>query len=217
MIRSCFCSSALYSAFLAWWISTRFPSVSARRSLRTRSASSGFSSTFMTPSSRCEGFTDGDSVASAGRARKGAGRGGPTRRSVRGAWSRVRPEGPPGPSGAVHRPDPAVQPDRFDSRSTRCLTRRAPRRVGEPSTCGRGKSAPALTRESSMADSETFGVDPRRLHPCDQYDHICFIKNAVDHPDVIIGDYTYYSDLVNRPEDFQKNNVLYLDQFHDKL
>lgn len=68
-----------------------------------------------------------------------------------------------------------------------------------------------------MVESESFGADPARLHPCDRYDHICFIKNAVTHPDIEIGDYTYYSDLVHPAEDFQKNNVLYLDQFHDKL
>ncbi len=66
-------------------------------------------------------------------------------------------------------------------------------------------------------ERELFGADPARLHPCDKYDHICFIRNACDHPDISIGEYTYYSDLVHPPEDFQKNNVLYLDQFHDKL
>jgi virginiamycin A acetyltransferase len=68
-----------------------------------------------------------------------------------------------------------------------------------------------------MPEQEIIGANPDLLFPCEKYDHICFLKNAVNHPDIIIGDYTYYSDLVYKPEDFQKNNVLYLDQFQDKL
>lgn len=62
-----------------------------------------------------------------------------------------------------------------------------------------------------MFEKELYGAHPDLLFPCEKYDHICFIKNAVSHPNIIIGNYTYYSDLVNNPEDFQKNNVLYLD------
>ena len=69
-----------------------------------------------------------------------------------------------------------------------------------------------------MIENEIIGANPDLLFPCEKYDHVCFIKNAITHPNVIIGDYTYYSDLIYKPEDFQKNNVLYLDDLcQDKL
>jgi virginiamycin A acetyltransferase len=36
-----------------------------------------------------------------------------------------------------------------------------------------------------------------------------YLKNVVDDPDIIVGDYTIYNDFVNDPRDFQKNNILY--------
>lgn len=69
-----------------------------------------------------------------------------------------------------------------------------------------------------MDPREIYGANPNLLYPCEKYDHICFIKNAVTHPAIRIGDYTYYSDLVHNPADFEKNNVLYLDELcQDKL
>lgn len=69
-----------------------------------------------------------------------------------------------------------------------------------------------------MIEKEMIGADPNLLYPCEKYDHICFIKNAVKHPSIVIGDYTYYSDLIHSPADFEKNNVLYLDELcQDKL
>ena len=69
-----------------------------------------------------------------------------------------------------------------------------------------------------MVPNQITGPDPDRLFPCDKYDHIVFLKNAITSPYIEVGEYTYYSDLVNKPEDFQKNNVLYLDDcFKDML
>ncbi|MBN2525319.1 MAG: CatB-related O-acetyltransferase [Deltaproteobacteria bacterium] len=69
-----------------------------------------------------------------------------------------------------------------------------------------------------MSEKEIYGANPNLLYPCEKYDHICFIRNAVTHPGIVIGDYTYYSDLVHSPADFEKNNVLYLDELcQDKL
>jgi len=59
------------------------------------------------------------------------------------------------------------------------------------------------------------GPDPSCKYPIKDYDGICFIKNAVKNPNIIIGDYTYYDG-----EDSEKfeNNVLYHPQFiGDKL
>lgn len=49
--------------------------------------------------------------------------------------------------------------------------------------------------------------DPKVLHPMQGFPQICFIKNTVSNPNIIIGDYTYYDD----PEDSEKfdRNVLY--------
>lgn len=52
-----------------------------------------------------------------------------------------------------------------------------------------------------------YGADPNNKHPMDGFPQICFIKNTVSNPNIIIGDYTYYDD----PEDSEnfERNVLY--------
>ena len=52
-----------------------------------------------------------------------------------------------------------------------------------------------------------FGPDPKNKHPMAGFPQVCFIKNTVDNPNIIIGDYTYYDD----PEDSEnfERNVLY--------
>jgi virginiamycin A acetyltransferase len=51
------------------------------------------------------------------------------------------------------------------------------------------------------------GPDPQDPHPMKGFSQICFIKNVVSNPNIIIGDYTYYDD----PEDSEnfERNVLY--------
>lgn len=45
--------------------------------------------------------------------------------------------------------------------------------------------------------------------------HTVYLKNVVDDPDIIVGEHTYYHDLVNDPRDFVKNNILYhFPEFH---
>lgn len=53
--------------------------------------------------------------------------------------------------------------------------------------------------------------DPRQKHPLPNFPQVCFIQNTVDHPQITIGDYTYYDD----PEDSEnfERNVLYLFPF----
>lgn len=52
-----------------------------------------------------------------------------------------------------------------------------------------------------------FGPDPKNKHPMAGFPQVCFLKNTVDNPNIIIGDYTYYDD----PEDSEnfERNVLY--------
>lgn len=51
------------------------------------------------------------------------------------------------------------------------------------------------------------GPDPDEKHPLPDFPQVCFIKNSVTNPNIIIGDYTYYDD----PEDSEgfERNVLY--------
>jgi virginiamycin A acetyltransferase len=61
-----------------------------------------------------------------------------------------------------------------------------------------------------------FYPDPNKLYPIDGVTRTAFLKNVVSHPQIIVGDFTYYDD----PDDvynFEKN-VLYLFEFmKDKL
>jgi len=51
------------------------------------------------------------------------------------------------------------------------------------------------------------GPDPSNKHPMAGFPQVCFIKNTITSPNIIIGDYTYYDD----PEDAEnfERNVLY--------
>lgn len=51
------------------------------------------------------------------------------------------------------------------------------------------------------------GADPNDKHPLKEFPQVCFIKNTVTNPNIIIGDYTYYDD----PEDSEnfERQVLY--------
>jgi virginiamycin A acetyltransferase len=52
-----------------------------------------------------------------------------------------------------------------------------------------------------------FGPDPNDKQPMTGFPRVCFIKNTVSNPNILIGDYTYYDD----PEDSEnfERNVLY--------
>jgi virginiamycin A acetyltransferase len=52
-----------------------------------------------------------------------------------------------------------------------------------------------------------YGADPKDKHPMKGFPQICFIRNTVSNPNIIIGDYTYYDDPQDS-ENFERN-VLY--------
>jgi virginiamycin A acetyltransferase len=54
-------------------------------------------------------------------------------------------------------------------------------------------------------------VAPSTVFPLAGYERLCFLKNVVTHPQITIGDYTYYDDFES-VENFQKN-VRYLFDF----
>lgn len=53
-----------------------------------------------------------------------------------------------------------------------------------------------------------FGPDPNYPFPVPNYNNICYLKNIIQNPNIIVGDYTYYEDFDN-PLNFEKTNVLY--------
>ena len=61
-----------------------------------------------------------------------------------------------------------------------------------------------------------FGPDPNTVHPMEGFPQVCFIKNTVSNPNILIGDYTYYDDLVDS-EDFERNVLYHYPFVGDKL
>ncbi len=61
-----------------------------------------------------------------------------------------------------------------------------------------------------------FGPDPNTVHPMAGFPQVCFIKNTVSNPNIIIGDYTYYDDPVDS-EGFERNVLYHYPFMGDKL
>ncbi len=60
------------------------------------------------------------------------------------------------------------------------------------------------------------GPNSDNKHPMDGFPQVCFIKNTVKNPNIIIGDYTYYDDPENS-EDFERNVLYHFPFIGDKL
>ena len=60
------------------------------------------------------------------------------------------------------------------------------------------------------------GPDPDSRYPLRDHPRTCFIKNFIQKPNVIVGDYTYYDDPAG-PENFEKNILYHFDFIGDKL
>ena len=61
-----------------------------------------------------------------------------------------------------------------------------------------------------------YGANPNDKHPLPEFPQICFIKNTVSNPKIIIGDYTYYDDLEDS-ENFERNVLYHYSFSEDKL
>ncbi|MDS3862420.1 Vat family streptogramin A O-acetyltransferase [Thermosynechococcaceae cyanobacterium BACA0444] len=57
---------------------------------------------------------------------------------------------------------------------------------------------------------------PNSVHPLPEFPQVCFIKNTVTNPNIIIGDYTYYDDPVDS-ENFERNVLYHFPFVGDKL
>lgn len=60
------------------------------------------------------------------------------------------------------------------------------------------------------------GPDPQNTHPMTGFPQVCYIKNTVNNPNIIIGDYTYYDDPVDA-ENFERNVLYHFPFIGDKL
>lgn len=58
--------------------------------------------------------------------------------------------------------------------------------------------------------------NPRNPHPIERFPQVCFLKNTVSNPNIIIGDYTYYDDPENS-ENFERNVLYHFPFIGDKL
>lgn len=53
------------------------------------------------------------------------------------------------------------------------------------------------------------GPDPNSIHPIKDNTKLIFLKNFVKASNITVGDYTYFDDRRNGPENFEEYNVLY--------
>ncbi len=58
--------------------------------------------------------------------------------------------------------------------------------------------------------------DKDQKFPLANYERLCFLKNIVRNPNIVVGDYTYYDDFEN-VENFEKNVKYHFDFIGDKL
>lgn len=60
------------------------------------------------------------------------------------------------------------------------------------------------------------GPQPTTLFPLEGFNRLCFLKNLINNPNIIVGDYTYYDDF-EQVENFEKNVKYLFDFTGDKL
>ncbi len=61
-----------------------------------------------------------------------------------------------------------------------------------------------------------YGPDPANPHPMEGFPQVCFIKNTVNNPNILIGDFTYYDDPEDS-ENFERNVLYHFPFIGDKL
>ncbi len=62
----------------------------------------------------------------------------------------------------------------------------------------------------------TNGPEPTEKHPMKGFDQVCFIRNVIKNPNIIVGDYTYSDDPVDS-EAFERNVLYHYPFLNDKL
>jgi len=61
-----------------------------------------------------------------------------------------------------------------------------------------------------------FGPDKNQVFPLPHYNKLCFLKNIITNPNIIVGDFTYYDDFED-VHNFEKNVKYLFDFTGDKL
>ena len=61
-----------------------------------------------------------------------------------------------------------------------------------------------------------IGPDKNCIFPLEHYNRLCFLKNIIKNPNIIVGDYTYYDDFED-VYNFEKNVKYHFDFVGDKL
>lgn len=61
-------------------------------------------------------------------------------------------------------------------------------------------------------------ISEKKIYPRTGDNQTIYLKNVIQNPNIMVGEYTMYNDFVNDPVDFEKNNVLYHYPInHDRL
>lgn len=60
------------------------------------------------------------------------------------------------------------------------------------------------------------GPDKNTMYPLQNYKKLCFLKNIIKNPNIIVGDYTYYDDFED-VHNFEKNVKYHFDFTGDRL
>lgn len=61
-----------------------------------------------------------------------------------------------------------------------------------------------------------IGPKPTETHPMKGFDQVCYLKNIIKNPNIIVGDYTYYDDPIDS-EGFERNVLYHYAFMNDKL
>ena len=61
-----------------------------------------------------------------------------------------------------------------------------------------------------------YGPDPNAIHPNEAVPSVCFIKNVITRPNILVGDYTYYDDD-DGSENFEQHVTHHYEFLGDRL
>ncbi len=61
-----------------------------------------------------------------------------------------------------------------------------------------------------------FGPKPTEKNPMKGFNQVCYIKNTIKNPNIIVGDYTYYDDPIDSAN-FERNVLYHYPFLNDKL
>lgn len=61
-----------------------------------------------------------------------------------------------------------------------------------------------------------YGPDPNAVYPNEVIKSVCFIKNVITRPNILVGEYTYYDDNTG-PEQFERHVTHHYEFLGDKL